>query len=688
MLDWAAVDDVAARSVAFLARQQDRHDDHLIRARRLLERAIRQRWSDGMLSRDGDGGDLGPREIDRLMRPPASAEIVEDHAYDPASPIGQLAAGLGLQPTEADLVAVLLACETDPSSARLVAYLSGHSSSAALTVDTLFEIAYRPRVTSIGQAAVLMHGDLAADGPARRLKFLIMDGVDTRPFLSQGVRLNPRLTSWLLGRRELDAELGATARLIAPEPPPGESDPRQVEQVAEAFAIGRRLIVVHGPNGAGRELLLRSVAHRLGRPLLLVNGRGLEGDKLVAAFREATLHRALLAFRDAEEPLAGEVRTRLRECLEVYPGSVALIGLTPGGGEVSSLRPITDVQVVVPPHTDRLRLWKRYLGESPELDSEQWREISGLYNLGIGGIVEAGQVARRLAAEDKAPLARRHVSGAVRQLFDSDLSVIARRMHVTQTWDDVVLPDDVVESVVDVVNRISFRNEVLGDWGFGRKVGKGLGLTVLFSGQPGTGKSMVAGLIAAELGLDLYVIDLSRIMSKWLGETEKNLARAFDAAEAGHVLLLFDEADTLLGRRTANIQSANDRHANLETNFILARLEQFGGIAVFTTNLASAIDPAIMRRMSANIAFPFPDAEARTELWRRMIPAEAPTAGKIDFAKLARYELSGGFIRNVVLRAAYLAAREGKPIGMDQLERAAKAEYVDRGSLTVGGRLA
>jgi SpoVK/Ycf46/Vps4 family AAA+-type ATPase len=210
----------------------------------------------------------------------------------------------------------------------------------------------------------------------------------------------------------------------------------------------------------------------------------------------------------------------------------------------------------------------------------------------------------------------------------------------------------------------------------------------LFSGQPGTGKSMVAGLIAAELGLDLYVIDLSRIMSKWLGETEKNLARAFDAAEAGHVLLLFDEADTLLGRRTSEIRSANDRHANLETNFILARLEAFQGIAVFTTNLASAIDPAIMRRMSANIAFPFPDLEARAELWRRMIPAEAPTAGKIDFHKLARYELSGGFIRNVVLRAAYLAAREGKPIAMDQLERAARSEYNDRGSLTVGGRLA
>jgi SpoVK/Ycf46/Vps4 family AAA+-type ATPase len=265
---------------------------------------------------------------------------------------------------------------------------------------------------------------------------------------------------------------------------------------------------------------------------------------------------------------------------------------------------------------------------------------------------------------------------------------VARRVEVSQTWDDVVLPADIVESVRALTDRIAFRNEVLGDWGFARKVGKGLGLTALFSGPPGTGKSMVAGLIARKLGLDLYVIDLSRIMSKWLGETEKNLGRAFDAAEAGHVLLLFDEADTVLGKRTTNMQGANDRHANLETNFILSRLEQFQGIAIFTTNIPSAIDDAIMRRMSAHISFPFPDAEARAELWRRMIPSETPVVGRLDFAKLARdFELTGGYIRNVVLRAAYLAARERSALGPTHFERAVRGEYGERGALTVGGRL-
>jgi SpoVK/Ycf46/Vps4 family AAA+-type ATPase len=215
-----------------------------------------------------------------------------------------------------------------------------------------------------------------------------------------------------------------------------------------------------------------------------------------------------------------------------------------------------------------------------------------------------------------------------------------------------------------------------------------LGLTVLFSGEPGTGKSMVAGLIARQLGLDLYSIDLSRITSKWIGETEKNLARAFDAAEAGHVLLLFDEADSVLGRRTSDARSSNDRNANLETNYVLNRLEQFQGIAIFTTNLASAIDPAVARRMTAHVSFPFPDVQARAELWRRLLPEQAPVAGELDFELLARrFELSGGYIRNIVLRAAYLAARAGEAIGMATLQTAAEMEYRERGSLHIGGRL-
>jgi SpoVK/Ycf46/Vps4 family AAA+-type ATPase len=239
-----------------------------------------------------------------------------------------------------------------------------------------------------------------------------------------------------------------------------------------------------------------------------------------------------------------------------------------------------------------------------------------------------------------------------------------------------------------IIDRVRLRADVLGRQGFARKLGKGLGLTVLLSGEPGTGKSMVAGLVARQLGLDLYVIDLARVTSKWLGETEKNLARAFDAAEVGHVLLLFDEADSVLARRSS-VESSNDRHANLETNFILARLEQFGGIAFFTTNLASSIDPAVARRMSMHITFPFPDRDQRAQLWQSMIPHGVACEPGIDFDDLAeRYNVSGGFIRNIVLRAAFVAARDRRALAMADLRDAADSEYRERGMIARGGRLA
>jgi AAA+ superfamily predicted ATPase len=433
--------------------------------------------------------------------------------------------------------------------------------------------------------------------------------------------------------------------------------------------------------------VLRHAAIQANRPLLVVRGRGLGADRMVAAFREASLAGALLAFTDGDDALAGDAAAAFSSCLPALWDTVAVVGCRETVPLLAGMRPTTTIAVGVPPFDVRKDLWRRHLGET-SLTETELTQVASTYNLGVSGVVNASAVATEMASFAGKPVRRADVGLAIRQLFDSDLSKIARRVEVRQTWDDLVLQEDVERSVRSILQRVQYRGQVLGDWGFARKVGKGLGLTVLFSGEPGTGKSMVAGLLAAELGLELYVLDLSQVTSKWLGETEKNLGRAFDAAEAGHVLLLFDEADSLLAKRTGDVKSSNDRHANLETNFILARLEQFEGIAFFTTNLASAIDPAIARRMSMSIQFPHPDAETRELLWRRMIPKEAPVAPKIDYAALARkYDVSGGFIRNIALRAAYIAAHGGRAIEMADLIEAAESEYRDRGALASGGRL-
>jgi hypothetical protein len=668
-------------------------DDYLVRARGLIEAAIRRRWSEGLITRDADGvftAYLGANEVERLMKGPERQEsAVPEARWDPDRPLSVLARQLSLGETELDVLAVLLACESDPRAARLATYLGGNQTPNSLTLELLLEIVYRARYPRQSDAAAAAFRDLAPSRTIRRLRYVTFDGADKRVALAQGVRLEGRTAAWLLGNRELDAELASFSRIHEPgERGPADVDPGVVTAVRAAFRAGGRIIDIKGPRQSGRELVLRQAAAELGRPLLVVTGRGLGADRLALAFREASLFGALLAFTDGDDVLTGEGILTFRNCLPVFHDSIALLGCRDAVPLLGSLRPTTTVELRVPPIQDRLGLWTRHLGEASRLSEVDLKYVAATYNLGVSGIVNASAAARETASFTGEPLGKAHIHDAIRQLFDSDLSTIARRMDVKQSWADLVLPDDLERSVRSIVDRVHHRAQVLGDWGFARKIGKGLGLTVLFSGEPGTGKSMVAGLLAAELGLDLYVVDLSQVSSKWLGETEKNIGRTFDAAEAGHVLLLFDEADALLTKRTSDVKSSNDRYANQETNYILARLEQFEGIAFFTTNLASAIDPAIARRMSINIQFPFPDVDMRELLWRRMMPKEAPVSAGINFEALAsRYDVSGGIIRNMVLRAAYLAARDKRPIEMGHLQEAAEMEYRDRGALGSGGRL-
>jgi SpoVK/Ycf46/Vps4 family AAA+-type ATPase len=272
------------------------------------------------------------------------------------------------------------------------------------------------------------------------------------------------------------------------------------------------------------------------------------------------------------------------------------------------------------------------------------------------------------------------VQAGVRSVVDDKLSLLGVRIQWRQRWDDLVLPDDSLDELREMIGRVRHRRQVIDEWGFGDKVGKGLGVAALFSGPPGTGKTMAAGLVAGELGLDLYQVDLSRMVSKFVGETEKNLAQVFDAAETGHAVLLFDEADSLFAKRT-EVKSSVDRYANLEVNYLLQRMESFTGITILTTNFDAAIDEAFRRRLAFRIAFPLPEADERRRLWQTVIPARA-LSDDVDFDDLAdRYAMSGGYIKNAALRAAFLAAGDGVSIAMRHLTRAAGAEYASMGKV-------
>ncbi|MGE0396228.1 MAG: ATP-binding protein, partial [Kofleriaceae bacterium] len=260
------------------------------------------------------------------------------------------------------------------------------------------------------------------------------------------------------------------------------------------------------------------------------------------------------------------------------------------------------------------------------------------------------------------------------------------RIKVSTSWDDLVLPKDELERINEFISRKKYYDVVYEQWGYGKRVGYGKGLIGLFSGPPGTGKTMLAGLIAQALDLDLYQVDLGQVVSKWVGETEKQLGKVFDQAERAHAVLLFDEADSMFAKRT-EVKTSNDRYANMAVNYLLQRLERYTGVAVLTTNKDASLDDALQRRLTLHLRLEIPEVEERERLWRTFMPKAAPVDRDISFGILAKeFELSGGYIKNAAVRAAFLAAAHNAPIGMELLRLASALELEDMGRVVMQRR--
>ena len=463
---------------------------------------------------------------------------------------------------------------------------------------------------------------------------------------------------------------------------------RAVEEARRAVAAARGAVVVaSGMPGLGRRTLLAAVAREAGIEVLEVDARKLPRDAVALSRQLRAIARACKLL--AKAPLLANLDALAddKEHDRLAAVGAELVALLDGpvlattGVQRPAIawdRPLILVELAQPTTAQRAKLWRSALGEGTAEDAAL---LADSYPLAPALIHRAAAAAKARAGDQ--PLAPEDIFGGIRAVLDDRLGRYAKRVAVTQSWQDLVLPPDQLETVVELMARIRERRRVYEDWGFAAKVGKGLGVSALFSGPPGTGKSMVAALIARDLGLELYQVDLAKVVSKWIGETEQNLAALFDAAEAGHAILLFDEADAMFGKRT-EVRSSNDRHANLETNYLLQRLESFTGICLLTSNHESNIDPAFQRRLSLHLRFELPDAAERATLWRAMLPDAAPAEAGVDFEALAgRYAMSGGYIRNAALRAAFLAANDGAPIGRVHFERAARLEYEAMGKLAL-----
>jgi vesicle-fusing ATPase len=401
------------------------------------------------------------------------------------------------------------------------------------------------------------------------------------------------------------------------------------------------------------------------RPASLVLGPELAGIVRLID-REVALLGALPILDVGDEPDGGAAAVLL-DLLEA-PVVVA----TGGSGGRSPDRLVVRRSVGLPDPAEQRSLWSAWLGPRLSGDVEiVVEEISQHFRLGARSV--AG-VARELAMADLGGVA---VATTLRRLCRERARVhldgLAQRIEPQATWDDLVLPAGHLELLHDIARHARHRTQVYERWGFAERETRGLGVTALFAGESGTGKTLAAEVLAAELGLDLYRIDLSATVSKYIGETEKNIRRLFDAAEASGAVLLFDEADALFGKR-GEVKDGHDRYANLEVAYLLQRMESYRGLAILTTNMRSHIDRAFLRRLRFVIQFPFPDRAQRADIWRRVFPAAAPLDG-IDPDELARMTVPGGSIRSIALSAAFAAAEDGTSVTVDHIMRAARVEY-------------
>ena len=465
--------------------------------------------------------------------------------------------------------------------------------------------------------------------------------------------------------------------------PARPADPGLASLAAEAHGRAEPLRLYF----SGRPTALkRETAHALacaaGAPLLTVDltraGTDLD-DLLGVLLREAALHGAVLHLEPVDQPGDGEPTARpgrLIEGLTRHRGVAILCGTRPEPPRAEGLHGMVQVPFELPGHAERRDRWNIELSDAGiELRVDDMELLAADFRLTADEIADAAAVARNRARMGGRRASADDVFTAARTRVRVATSTLAQRIEPTRERGELVLPDDTAAQLEEMRHQIVERHRVLDEWGFGRRHPRGRGVSALFAGPSGTGKTTAAENIALALRLDLLKIDLSGVVSKYIGETEKNLQRIFTEAENANAIVFFDEADALFGKRS-EVRDSHDRYANIEIAYLLEQMERYEGVAILATNMRQNMDDAFVRRLRFVVEFPVPTEEERVRIWQLQFPDEAERDEGIDFAMLGRqFRITGGSIKNIVLGAAFLAASKGRPIGTKDLLQATRREY-------------
>jgi hypothetical protein len=598
----------------------------------------------------------------------AEQERSEAARFDPPPALELLGRQLGLSPFEKNILLLCVALELDT---RL----------PALCTHAQAEL-QRPYPTFALALALFDEPSWEALSPARPLRYWRLIEITqpaATPLTLSALRADERIVNYIKGLNHLDDRLAAWMlplgcfdddSWLAP------SQQRLVQTILERLEHADEALPVIALLGADRstkQRVAKTVADRVGRQLCRVEVESLptqvpESETLSCLWQRESQLLPLALYLDAHslESHILEANASFKRFLS-HPSGLVFLDVREGLPHLNT--PILPVDVNKPEPGEQRRAWEMILCACQVQAAEQTADrLAGQFSLSLADIHQVVQMASDGRGPDAGGL-----WDACKAITRPQLDRLAQRLEPRATWEDLVLSDESLRLLRQIAGQVQQRHKVYEDWGFARRMNRGLGLSALFTGQTGTGKTMAAEVIANDLQLNLYRIDLSAVVSKYIGETEKNLRQLFDAAEDGGAILFFDEADALFGKRS-EVKDSHDRYANIEINYLLQRMEAYRGLAILATNLKSALDTAFMRRLRFIVHFTFPGLAERKAIWQRAFPPGVPK-GELDFDRLARLNLTGGNIHSIAINAAFLAAQTDEPLTTQMVLAAARTEF-------------
>ena len=583
-------------------------------------------------------------------------------------PLETLCAAFGLSAFERDVLLLCAGVELDSNLAALLEKACGTGRKAQPT----FSLAL----------AALSEGHWSALPPASPLRYWrLIEVNNTENLAVAALKIDECILHYLTGLSYFDERLKG---YIKPLPLPEKLVPSHeaiVSQAVAAFAHGSKnirlpVLQLYGSDSSSQHAVAAAICVAFGANIKSLNAQIIphEPRELEALVRLCDRQSALTQSIMLLDCSGVENSDRVAEGAISRFISELQSTLIVAGRERRALpdRHSISFEVLKPTSVEQLALWQQLLTD--EGKGDQIPSLVSQFNLNATAIKSVcDEAARRKNGNNNASDFKSILWEVCRAQTRQRMDELAQRISSTSAWANLVLPEAPRQTLTEIAAQVRQRMKVYETWGFGARISRGLGITALLVGPSGTGKTMAAEVLANELHLDLYRIDLSQVVSKYIGETEKNLRRLFDAAEDGGAILLFDEADAIFGKRS-EVKDSHDRYANIEVSYLLQRMEDYRGLAILTTNNKEAIDTAFMRRIRFLIQFPFPGIEQRKDIWRRIFPPATPVSA-LDIDKLARLNVSGGNIKNIALYAAFLAAEAGEPVRMSHLLRAARVEY-------------